>query len=162
MFNFLSLLDRGWTKLLTTGQASPYCFIFWMFRKTRKANSIKTSSLFPDFRLKYCGKEVFFSQATLAINVSTFLIPSKITKTIANKIQQYKRYFSNLCIFQCIYFFRGFLGGIFFWEHILESIFWRGRGNFPGDSFFFIFFLFSIFFRKLQLKNKKQYKQEII
>ena len=56
-----------------------------MFRKTRKANSIKTSSLFPDFRLKYCGKEVIFSQATPAINVSTFLIPSKIPKTIANK-----------------------------------------------------------------------------
>ena len=56
-----------------------------MFRKTKKANSIKTSSLFLDFRLKYYGKEVSFSQATLIINVSTFLIPSKIPKTIANK-----------------------------------------------------------------------------
>ena len=43
--------------LLTTGQAPPYCFIFQMFRKTRIANSIKTSSRFQDFRLKYCGKE---------------------------------------------------------------------------------------------------------
>ena len=57
--------------LLTTGQAPPYCFIFQMFRKTRIANGIKTSSRFQDFRLKYCGKE--FLQLTFL----HFLFPQK-------------------------------------------------------------------------------------
>ena len=52
-----------------------------------KASSIETCGLLPDFRLKYCDEEVFFSQATLAINVSKFLIPSEISNTTAKELQ---------------------------------------------------------------------------
>ena len=40
-----------------------------------KASSI--NRLFADIRLKYCGKEIFFSQATLAIKFLNFLFPKK-------------------------------------------------------------------------------------
>ena len=73
--------------MLTTGQAPLYCYIFQIFRKNRKANSIKLSVFFPDFRLKYCGEEVYISQATPAINVSTIRIPLKIPNTTAKELQ---------------------------------------------------------------------------
>ena len=118
-----------------------------MFRKTRKANCIKTSRLFPDFRLKYCGKEVFSSQATLAINVSTFLAPSKIPKTIANKTTTMKTVFFIFVHFPADLVFQGSSGRHFFWEHIFKSIFRkRGRGAIFLGKVFFHFFLFFIFF----------------
>ena len=51
--------------LSTIGQTPVYSNIFWIFGKTTKATSVKLSGLNQDFRLKYCGKEVFFIQATL-------------------------------------------------------------------------------------------------
>ena len=63
--------------LWTTGQTLLYSYIFQIFRKTTKAASIRPSGLYLDSKLKYCDEEIFFSQATLAINVCAlnFLSP---------------------------------------------------------------------------------------
>ena len=73
--------------LWTTNQDPSYCYIVKIFRKTTKASSIETCGLLPDFRLKNCGEEVFFRQATLAINVSKLLIPSEISNRTAKELQ---------------------------------------------------------------------------
>ena len=55
------------------------------FRKTKQATCAKLFSLNQDFRLKYCGEEVFLIQASLSINIccTKFLIPSEILNTAA-------------------------------------------------------------------------------
>ena len=100
---------------------SPFQYIFWIFRKPAKATSIKASGLYPDFRLKYCGKEVFFSQATLAINVccTKFLIPSEIQRNNCNNIKCIF-YFG---VFQGIKFSQGFFSAIISWDSFLGGVF---------------------------------------
>ena len=75
--------------LWTTGQTLLYGYIFQIFRKTAKATSIRPSGLYLDFKLKYCDEEIFFSRATLAINIccTKFLIFLEILNTAAKYLQ---------------------------------------------------------------------------
>ena len=86
-------------------------------KKTAKAGSIRTCGLFADFRLTYCGKEIFFSEARLEIKFLNFLFPRK------SQVQQRKNYNNIKCIFHFGYFpvdlfFQGFSWRRFSWEHI--------------------------------------------
>ena len=71
---------------------------FLNFLKKTEASSIRTCGLFADIRLKYCGEEKFFIQATLAIKFLNFLFPKK------SQIQHRKNYINIKCIFRFEYF----------------------------------------------------------